>query len=100
MMFIAGVKHVGIDATATGASAKEAPEGRHARIEGEGSQLRTAQGNGAFRQSKVCLGGAGYDIWGLLKEDSEVLEGPPGELSAEDIKSCCPVLLAIAIPMI
>jgi hypothetical protein len=37
---------------------------------------------------------------GALKEDSEVLEGHPGELSGEDIKSCCPVLLAIIVPMI
>jgi hypothetical protein len=37
---------------------------------------------------------------GVLREDPEVLEGPLGLLSGEDIKSCYPVLLAIAMPMI
>jgi hypothetical protein len=50
--------------------------------------------------AKSALVGAGHDIWGVLREDPEVLEGPLGLLSGEDIKSCYPVLLAIAMPMI
>jgi hypothetical protein len=51
--------------------------------------------------AKSTFMGARYDIWGVLKEEGpEVVEGPLGELSGEDINSCCLVLLAIAIPMI
>jgi hypothetical protein len=50
--------------------------------------------------AKSTLVGAGHDIWWVLKEDPKVLEGPLKELSGEDIKLYCPVLLAITILMI
>lgn len=47
---------------------------------------------GHLGSTKSALVGVGHDVWGVLKQDSEVLEGPLGELSGEDIESRCPVL--------